>query len=35
MAGEEFFRVLMRIWLGERPVQEDLKRLLLGQSEGN
>jgi hypothetical protein len=35
MAGEEFFHALMRIWLGERPVQDDLKRLLLGQSEGN
>jgi hypothetical protein len=30
MAGEEFFRALLRIWLGERPVQKDLKELLLG-----
>ena len=30
MAGEEFFRVLLRIWLGENPAQEDLKRALLG-----
>ena len=30
MAGEEFFRCLMRIWLGDKPVQEDLKRALLG-----
>jgi hypothetical protein len=30
MAGEEFFRTLMRIWLGENPVQLDLKAALLG-----
>jgi len=30
MAGEEFFRTLMRIWLGDNPVQEDLKKALLG-----
>jgi Chalcone isomerase-like len=30
MAGEEFFRVLLRIWLGDNPAQEDLKRALLG-----
>jgi len=30
MAGEEFFRTLMRIWLGENPVQLDLKEALLG-----
>jgi len=30
MASEEFFRVLMRIWLGDKPVQEDLKKALLG-----
>ena len=28
--GTEFFRALLRIWLGERPAQADLKRLLLG-----
>lgn len=28
--GEEFFRALLRIWLGERPVQDDLKAALLG-----
>ena len=33
MPGEEFYRALLRIWLGERPAQEDLKRMLLGQSE--
>jgi hypothetical protein len=32
MAGEEFFRTLMRIWLGENPVEEGLKKALLGQS---
>jgi hypothetical protein len=31
MPGEEFFRSLMRIWLGENPAQEDLKDALLGQ----
>jgi hypothetical protein len=30
MAGEEFFRVLLRIWLGDNPAQEDLKEALLG-----
>ena len=33
MPGEDFYRALLRIWLGERPVQDDLKRTLLGQSE--
>ena len=32
MAGEEFFRMLMRIWLGENPAQEDLKKALLGET---
>ena len=31
MAGEEFFRMLLRIWLGEKPAQEDLKEALLGK----
>lgn len=30
MPEPDFFRALLRIWLGERPAQEDLKRLLLG-----
>ncbi len=30
IAGEEFYRALLRIWLGDRPVQEDLKKALLG-----
>jgi hypothetical protein len=33
MPGPDFFRALLRIWLGERPAQPDLKRMLLGQSE--
>ena len=28
--GADFYRALMRIWLGERPVQADLKKALLG-----
>ena len=28
--GEDFYRALLRIWLGEHPVQDDLKRALLG-----
>jgi hypothetical protein len=31
ISGEEFYRALVRIWLGEKPVQEDLKKALLGQ----
>jgi Chalcone isomerase-like len=28
--GEDFYRALLKIWLGERPVQDDLKAALLG-----
>lgn len=28
--GEDFYRALLKIWLGERPVQPDLKKALLG-----
>jgi hypothetical protein len=28
--GEDFYRALLRIWLGDRPVQDDLKKTLLG-----
>jgi Chalcone isomerase-like len=28
--GADFYSALLRIWLGEKPVQEDLKRALLG-----
>lgn len=31
IAGDEFYRALLRIWLGERPVDGDLKKGLLGQ----
>jgi hypothetical protein len=30
MTGEAFYRVLLRIWLGDDPVQPDLKEALLG-----
>ena len=29
--GEDFYRALLRIWLGEHPVQDDLKKALLGE----
>jgi len=28
--GEDFYRALLRIWLGDKPVQNDLKKSLLG-----
>ncbi len=30
--GEDFYRALMRIWLGDKPVDGDLKKGLLGQA---
>jgi hypothetical protein len=30
LEGELLIRSLLRIWIGERPIQEDLKRALLG-----
>jgi hypothetical protein len=30
IAGEDFYRALLRIWLGDHPVQEDVKKALLG-----
>ena len=30
IAGDAFNKALMRIWLGEQPVQSDLKRAMLG-----
>lgn len=30
IAGEDFYRALLRIWLGPKPVQESLKKALLG-----
>lgn len=32
IAGEDFYRALLKIWLGDKPVQDDLKRALLGAS---
>ncbi len=29
--GDEFYRALLRIWLGEKPAQADLKEALLGK----
>ena len=29
--GEDFYRALLRIWLGENPIQADLKKALLGE----
>jgi hypothetical protein len=31
--GEDFFRALLKIWLGDRPVQDDLKKALLGEKQ--
>jgi hypothetical protein len=28
--GEDFYRALLRTWLGDKPIQEDLKKALLG-----
>jgi hypothetical protein len=30
IAGEDFYRALLRIWLGEHPVQDDIRKDLLG-----
>ncbi|MGH8765213.1 MAG: chalcone isomerase family protein [Burkholderiales bacterium] len=30
IAGEDFYRALLKVWLGEKPVQDDLKAALLG-----
>lgn len=32
IAGDDFYRALLRIWLGDNPVSKDLKKALLGQS---
>jgi len=32
IAGEDFFRALLKVWLGKSPVQGDLKAGLLGKS---
>jgi hypothetical protein len=31
IAGEDFYRALLRIWIGEHPAQDDLKKALLGE----
>jgi hypothetical protein len=33
IAGEDFFRALLRIWLGDKPVSADLKAGLLGKPQ--
>jgi hypothetical protein len=30
IAGADFYRALLRIWIGDKPVQGDLKKALLG-----
>jgi len=30
IAGADFYRALLRVWLGDKPVQDNLKRALLG-----
>ena len=30
IAGQDFYRALLRVWLGDKPVQDDLKKALLG-----
>jgi hypothetical protein len=30
IGGEDFYRALLRIWIGDKPVQDDLKKALLG-----
>lgn len=32
IAGEDFYRAVLKIWLGEHPVQGDLKEHLLGKA---
>ncbi|GAB4172293.1 MAG: chalcone isomerase family protein [Rhodocyclaceae bacterium] len=34
IAGEDFYQALLRIWLGAKPVQDDLKDALLGRPAG-
>ena len=33
IAGEDFYRALLRIWLGDDPAEERLKKALLGRGE--
>lgn len=32
IAGEDFYKALLKIWLGNDPVQDDLKQALLGKA---
>jgi len=32
--GDDFYRALLKIWLGDNPVQADLKKALLGEMRG-
>lgn len=32
ISGEDFYKALLRIWLGNKPVQDDLKQALLGKA---
>lgn len=32
LAGEDFYQALLRIWLGSKPAQDDLKEALLGKT---
>jgi hypothetical protein len=34
IAGEDFYQAVLRIWLGDKPVQGDLKEGLLGKAAG-
>lgn len=31
--GEDFYKALLRIWIGEKPIQDNLKEALLGKSQ--
>jgi hypothetical protein len=33
IAGEDFYRALLKIWLGDKPVDSDLKKGMLGQPD--
>lgn len=30
IAGQDFYKALLRVWLGDKPAQDDLKKALLG-----
>jgi len=31
ISGEDFYRALLKIWIGDKPAQDDLKEQLLGK----